>query len=94
MLAKLWAIVEAIKVFGWTAKKVDEYIIKPLIQMYRNYQYTKIDKHYDLKNKRREELKKQIDSAVTSGSLEDGDAKLRDLMSKLHNLGDKHDGNN
>jgi hypothetical protein len=94
MMAKFWAIIEAIKAFKWFAAKIEEYIIKPSIKAYNEYKFRKIDKHYELKQKRRDELEREINSAITSGTLDESDEKLRQLMRKLHNLGDVHDNNN
>ena len=94
MLAKFWAIVEAVKVFGKVIDKVDEYIIKPLIKAYKEHQDRKIDKHYAKKAERIERLKQGIEAERKAEATPESDEKLREMVRKLNNLGVEHDRGN
>lgn len=93
MIAKLMAIVEAIKLIGVAFKSFNSYIIQPFIAWNKKRKDKKIDKHYEDKINRRNSLTQEIEAERTKNPSNESDERLRELTRKLQNLGGEFDKN-
>lgn len=85
------AIVEAIKLIGVAFKSFNSYIIQPFIAWNKKRKDKKIDKHYEDKAKRRESLALELKAERNKKVTPESDAKLEELLRKMHNLGERYD---
>jgi replication fork clamp-binding protein CrfC len=92
-MAYFWAIVKAIPAIVTIFSKIEEYVIKPLSKWWKRRQDKKIDDHYKKKQERRDRLNTDIESERKAPNTQESDERLRQLMRKLHNLGERYDKN-
>lgn len=93
MIAKFMAIVEAVKLIGVAFKSFNSYVLQPFIAWNKKRKDKKIDSHYQSKIDRAERLKIEIDTERKKLNTPESDAKLEDMVRKLHNLGERYDSN-
>jgi hypothetical protein len=85
------AAIEAIKLIGTAFKSFNSYVLQPFIAWNKKRKEKKIDTHYEAKAERRKVLAEELKAVKNKPVTPESDAKLEELLRKMHNLGERYD---